>query len=148
MRPVEAATDLVGKHRLGGPRWPDDQHMVPGQQRGQRTVDDLATFQKVLGELIASSPQSLAGGHRLDAKGEAMPMQAKQAPSARRRRWLWSRPVDDLAWPHQPESLARAPFQIEVVVRQLPDVLSYVLVLLLERECRLFEDTLLAVQPH
>ena len=52
VRALDAPADLVGEHRLGGARRPDDQHVLAGEQRDQRAVDQLVALEELLPQLV------------------------------------------------------------------------------------------------
>ena len=60
---VEAPAQLVGEHRLGGARRPDEQHVLPGEQRGERAVDHLGALEEQLCQFFPNAPEPVPSGH-------------------------------------------------------------------------------------
>ena len=48
VRAFDAPADLVGQHRFGGAGRPDDEHMMGREQRSQRAIDQIGSFEKRL----------------------------------------------------------------------------------------------------
>ena len=80
----DAAAQLVREHRLGRPRRSDDQQ-VPGREQGrQGAVDEFASFQERLPQLVAKRQQFFPGSHA-GRPSEAFPRRSSKSRAARQR---------------------------------------------------------------
>ena len=55
VRALDAAAQLVGQHRFRGAGRPDHQHMVGGQQRSQRAIDQIGAFEEAAIQFVADA---------------------------------------------------------------------------------------------